>query len=460
METIEKDDSPALSLAGTQGGKYGSEIRASEEAIMFINGIDPVELPKCVFEDSLVTMSEGGRDLGRFYVSVEFARRACTPCMLLHAQSQGIIDDCPCGTTVTAYLTADLEVLEEEHHEYVKLSDHILDTRCHMVQHEGEMKINKVTTVGKKVTTDSVSYSMSALRGLVTEGSNFLLMRIIALRKKIPEHMSLISFDQKLQLTRTIFRGLEDKQIEIEGETMEVFGMERIVHCVDEDPTTWQCYFLPDGLSLRKVPSLWKTSYVVPVPKTANPREPNHSQTRSTSPPSFSPSSSSPASDRSLHYCQSGDKTAKEDRGKEGYQSRHSQLQTTERVFGSAWQNDSAYFQPQPQYAESPHLVENFLCGPSSKDCKPQGPKPLQASSINLSPDQDIGENHPQSFQPPDECRAGPSAVCLPSRHWGGRFYHLPDAQGSFTRGEHGKHGENDVFLTSPVRSTPFSRSY
>ncbi|XP_077580299.1 ciliogenesis-associated TTC17-interacting protein isoform X2 [Stigmatopora nigra] len=247
METIEKDDSPALSLAGTQGGKYGSEIRASEEAIMFINGIDPVELPKCVFEDSLVTMSEGGRDLGRFYVSVEFARRACTPCMLLHAQSQGIIDDCPCGTTVTAYLTADLEVLEEEHHEYVKLSDHILDTRCHMVQHEGEMKINKVTTVGKKVTTDSVSYSMSALRGLVTEGSNFLLMRIIALRKKIPEHMSLISFDQKLQLTRTIFRGLEDKQIEIEGETMEVFGMERIVHCVDEDPTTWQCYFLPDG---------------------------------------------------------------------------------------------------------------------------------------------------------------------------------------------------------------------
>ncbi|XP_077470994.1 ciliogenesis-associated TTC17-interacting protein isoform X2 [Stigmatopora argus] len=247
METIEKNDCPALPLAGTQGLKHGSEIRASEEAIMFINGIDPVELPKCVFEDSLVTMSEGGRDLGRFYVSVEFARRACRPCMLLHAQSQGIIDDSPCGTTVTAYLTADLEVLEEEHHEYVKLSDHILDTRCHMVQHDGEMKINKVTTVGKKVTTDSVSYSMSALRGLVTEGSNFLLMRIIALRKKIPEHMSLISFDQKLQITRTIFRGLEDKQIEIEGETMEVFGMERIVHCVDEDPTTWQCYFLPDG---------------------------------------------------------------------------------------------------------------------------------------------------------------------------------------------------------------------
>ncbi|XP_057712542.1 ciliogenesis-associated TTC17-interacting protein isoform X1 [Corythoichthys intestinalis] len=247
MEAPERDDTPALPLAMDEGGKDVSEIRASEEAIMFINGIDPIELPKCVFEDSLVTISEGGRDLGSFYVSVEFARRACRPCMLLHAQSQGAIDNSPCGTTVTAYLTADLEVLEEEHHEYVKLSDHILDKRCHMVQHDGEMKINKVTTVGNEVTTESVSYSMSALRGLVTEGSNFLLMRIIALRKKIPEHMTLISFDQKLQIARTTFRGLEEKLMEIDGETVEVFGVERTVHWLDEDPTTWQCYFLSDG---------------------------------------------------------------------------------------------------------------------------------------------------------------------------------------------------------------------
>ncbi|XP_057712544.1 ciliogenesis-associated TTC17-interacting protein isoform X3 [Corythoichthys intestinalis] len=191
MEAPERDDTPALPLAMDEGGKDVSEIRASEEAIMFINGIDPIELPKCVFEDSLVTISEGGRDLGSFYVSVEFARRACRPCMLLHAQSQGAIDNSPCGTTVTAYLTADLEVLEEEHHEYVKLSDHILDKRCHMVQHDGEMKINKVTTVGN--------------------------------------------------------RGLEEKLMEIDGETVEVFGVERTVHWLDEDPTTWQCYFLSDG---------------------------------------------------------------------------------------------------------------------------------------------------------------------------------------------------------------------
>ncbi|XP_051902064.1 ciliogenesis-associated TTC17-interacting protein [Hippocampus zosterae] len=252
MESPERVETPPRSPAGAKAGKDVSEMVASEEAVAFMLSIEPVELTKCVFADSLVTMSEGGRDLGRFCVSVEFAHRAHQPCVLLHAQSQGAIDDSPCGTTVTAYLTADLEVLEEDHHEYVKLDDHILDKQCHMVQCDGEMIIERVTTDGKEVTKDSVTYSMAALRGLVTEGSNFLLMRLLALRKKIPEHMTCISFDQKLHISCTTFRGLEQEQMEIEGETVEVFGVERIVHSVDESPTTWQCYFLADGHLARR----------------------------------------------------------------------------------------------------------------------------------------------------------------------------------------------------------------
>lgn len=62
---------------------------------------EPAELQRCVFADSLVTVSEGGRALGNFTFTVEFARKDQQPCMLLHAQSQGTIDQCPCGTTVT-----------------------------------------------------------------------------------------------------------------------------------------------------------------------------------------------------------------------------------------------------------------------------------------------------------------------------------------------------------------------
>ncbi|KAI3374264.1 hypothetical protein L3Q82_006111 [Scortum barcoo] len=36
------------------------------------------------------------------------------------------------------------------------------------------------------------------------------------------------------------------------------------------------CYIFNLNLSLERVPVLWKTSCVVPVPKTSHPKEPNH----------------------------------------------------------------------------------------------------------------------------------------------------------------------------------------
>lgn len=44
----------------------------------------------------------------------------------------------------------------------------------------------------------------------------------------------------------------------------------------------------------------------------------------------------------------------------------------------------------------SPSLGENFLCGPSAKDCKPQGAQPLQTGSLNISPDEDYVEDYTQ----------------------------------------------------------------
>ncbi|XP_030015547.1 ciliogenesis-associated TTC17-interacting protein isoform X2 [Sphaeramia orbicularis] len=236
----------------TSGGQ-SEQPKASDEAVTFMSSIDPAELQKCVFADSLVTVSEGGRHLGNFSVTVEFAHRVQQPCMLVHAQSQGAIDDSPCGTTVTAYITTDLEVLEEDYHEYVKLEGHGLDKRFHMVQRDGQMLINKVTTVGEEVTKESVSYPMSDLKGLITEGSNLLLMRLMALRTKIPEHMSFISINQDLNIICTTFGELGMKQLEVGAESVEAFGLERILHSVADSPTTWHCYFLSDGHLVRRV---------------------------------------------------------------------------------------------------------------------------------------------------------------------------------------------------------------
>ncbi|XP_028282603.1 ciliogenesis-associated TTC17-interacting protein [Parambassis ranga] len=245
METPQKDEPAVGALMKNEGAE--KELEASDEAITFMSSIEPAELQKCVFPDSLVTVSEGGRDLGKFSVTVEFAHRVQQACVMLHAQSHGAIDDSPCGTTVTAYLTSDLKVLEEDYHEYVKLEGHSLDKRCHMVQRDGKMVINKVTTVGEEVTKESISYPMSVLKGLVTEGSNLLLMRLFALRKKVPEHMTFVSLDQRLNIINTSFSELGVKQLEVGGEDLKVFGVQRIVHSLDDGPSTWQCYFLDDG---------------------------------------------------------------------------------------------------------------------------------------------------------------------------------------------------------------------
>ncbi|KAM4604676.1 ciliogenesis-associated TTC17-interacting protein [Polymixia lowei] len=243
MEAPLEDEQTVVAAAQVEKPDF----KASEEAIKFLSSIEPAELQKCMFSDSLVTVSEGGRELGEFIVTVEFARRVQQPCLLLHAHSQGAIDDTPCGTTVTAYLSTDLETLEQDHREYVKIRGHRLDRRCHMVQRDGQMMINTVNTVGEEVTQESVCYPLSVVRGLVTEGSNLLLMRLIALRKKVPENMTFITFDQESHITQTIYSELGLKQLEVGSGMVEVFGLERTVDSVEDVSATWQCYFLSDG---------------------------------------------------------------------------------------------------------------------------------------------------------------------------------------------------------------------
>ncbi|XP_074545057.1 ciliogenesis-associated TTC17-interacting protein isoform X1 [Halichoeres trimaculatus] len=238
---------PVGASVRTEGTNREEELKVSDKAVAYMSSTEPAELQKCVFADSLLTLSEGGKDLGKFNVTVEFASRGQQPCMLLHAQSQGAIDGSPCGTTVSVYLATDLEVLEEDYHEYVKLEGHSLDKRCHMVQCDGRMVINRVATVGKEVTRESVSYPMSVLGGLVTAGSELLLMRLFALRRKVPENMNFVSLDQGLHITPTTFSELGVKQLEVGGEAVEVFGVERTIHSVADNATTWQSFFLADG---------------------------------------------------------------------------------------------------------------------------------------------------------------------------------------------------------------------
>ncbi|XP_016127063.1 ciliogenesis-associated TTC17-interacting protein-like [Sinocyclocheilus grahami] len=70
-------------------------------------------LDQCLFADSLVTVSDSSRELGDFSVSVTKASYNEELCYLLHANSHGMTDDIPCGTSIRA-LGCNKQMIGEE----------------------------------------------------------------------------------------------------------------------------------------------------------------------------------------------------------------------------------------------------------------------------------------------------------------------------------------------------------
>lgn len=63
-----------------------------------------------------------------------------------------------------------------------------------------EAAVNLSFVCSQDLTTEQISYPLSALKGLVTEGSNLLLLRLVALRKTVPQQMTFLAFDQGLRI--------------------------------------------------------------------------------------------------------------------------------------------------------------------------------------------------------------------------------------------------------------------
>ena len=98
---------------------------------------DEEDLKYVLFSDSLVTVSDTGKELGEFAVTVETATHQGQECFLIHANSHGAIDSVPCGTSITAYITWGMETLEQQHHEYVKVCNWLV--RCHTQSQNPQM---------------------------------------------------------------------------------------------------------------------------------------------------------------------------------------------------------------------------------------------------------------------------------------------------------------------------------
>ncbi|XP_041478330.1 ciliogenesis-associated TTC17-interacting protein-like [Lytechinus variegatus] len=219
---------------------------ANKAALDFLNSVTTSDLQDVLFTDSLVAISTIGKELGEFTVTVEPARHHGQECLLIHANSHGTIDNIPIGTSLTAYVSKNLQTLDENHHEYVELEDVQLDKKTHIIYKDGQYILNKIVSRGQDMQRTAETFSEDRLKGFISEGSNLILQRILA-RKGVPDNLVFVSFDGEAKLWTTTYRGLEDRTQRVGEEEVMVKGIERTINSYGSVPDTWQSYFLPDG---------------------------------------------------------------------------------------------------------------------------------------------------------------------------------------------------------------------
>jgi hypothetical protein len=65
--------------------------------------------------------SLSGNEIGKFTVNVKQTIYNKEECFHVIAKSDGTIDDVPCGTQVNAYIARNLETIEQDPREYIKV---------------------------------------------------------------------------------------------------------------------------------------------------------------------------------------------------------------------------------------------------------------------------------------------------------------------------------------------------
>ncbi|XP_041365396.1 ciliogenesis-associated TTC17-interacting protein-like isoform X2 [Gigantopelta aegis] len=218
----------------------------NELALNFISSIDPKEDFKyLMFSDHLVTVSDTGKELGEFSVSIEPTKYHCKDAFLVHANSHGAVDNVPCGTSITCYVSPQLETLDQQHHEYVKLENCPLDRKTGIIKTEEGFIVNRIITQGQDVQRTSKTWSPESMKGFISEGSNLLLHRLL-IEKTLPDDMHFISFDSDANLCDATYRGLNERTQTVQGVELPVIGIERTINSTVDLPTTWQSYFMSD----------------------------------------------------------------------------------------------------------------------------------------------------------------------------------------------------------------------
>lgn len=230
--------------------------KASQEALNFCKNIKNEDIESCLFKDELVNVSDDGKTLGELIINVQKVLHSGEVALLVHASSQGKVDDFPTGTTLTAYVRHDLSLIEQHHQEFVKVPEHELEkiTTMKVDYEENILTVNMQITQGAETKTNSYSYPLDDVEGLITEGSNLILQRLLA-KMEVQEFNDLVFLNidpESGKIFPGTYKSLPERMQSVDKKQISVLGIERTVLSANELPCTWQSFFMDDGhLTMR-----------------------------------------------------------------------------------------------------------------------------------------------------------------------------------------------------------------
>ncbi|XP_074047476.1 ciliogenesis-associated TTC17-interacting protein isoform X1 [Macrotis lagotis] len=232
--------------------------KANSAALEFLATIGKEEVELLYFSETLNMISENSQILGEYSLDIKQAYYQgldgnITLSVLVHATSRGQLEEIPCGTSISGYVSWNLETYEQHHHEFIKFLPLPIDKKITLLRQEEDMLITRILKEGEDMKTDKISFDLNLMDGFISESANLLLLRVMAWRQNVPNSAKFLTFDEEGKLCHSTYENLGFQTIRVGSQQAEALVIEQTMHSDEDIPLSWQYYLLPDGHLVKRI---------------------------------------------------------------------------------------------------------------------------------------------------------------------------------------------------------------
>ncbi|DAA32448.1 ciliogenesis-associated TTC17-interacting protein [Bos taurus] len=240
----------------TQGNLPPPE--ANAEAIHFLNSLRQEELLLLFFSETLVMVSDTGEPQGELTIEVQRGKYkdqsgVITYFPFVHASSRGFMDKTLCGSSLLAYLSWKLEVVEQQSQEFIKFHILPMEQKMSLLKQDDQLAMTRMVKEGEEVKTEVTFFPRPSTEGFVSQAANLVLLRVMAWRHTVPSNARFLALDTEGKLCCSTYQALGSQTIQVGHQQVEVFIVEQTVHSEQGIPMSCQFYLLSDGHLAKRI---------------------------------------------------------------------------------------------------------------------------------------------------------------------------------------------------------------